>query len=84
MVPLSVLRDVNFVLFYSCLQYLIALAGDAVLPATHATAGLMFLRVQIVWLVVLYVVIFATGVACLLYTSPSPRDQRGSRMPSSA
>ena len=26
----------------------------------------------------------ATGEACLLYTSPSPRDQRGSRMPSSA
>ena len=23
-------------------------------------------------------------MACLLYTSPSPRDQRGSRMPSSA
>lgn len=63
MVPLSVLRDVNFVLFYSCLQYLIALAGDAVLPATHATAGLMFLRVQMVWLAVLYLLIFATGVA---------------------
>ena len=27
----------------------------------------------------------ATGfIACLLYTSPSPRDQRGARMPSSA
>ena len=25
-----------------------------------------------------------TVSACLLYTSPSPRDQRGSRMPSSA
>ena len=25
-----------------------------------------------------------TGTTCLLYTSPSPRDQRGSRMPSSA
>ena len=25
-----------------------------------------------------------TLAACLLYTSPSPRDQRGSRMPSSA
>ena len=25
-----------------------------------------------------------THIACLLYTSPSPRDQRGSRMPSSA
>ena len=24
------------------------------------------------------------GQVCLLYTSPSPRDQRGSRMPSSA
>jgi len=26
----------------------------------------------------------ARGMICLLYTSPSPRDQRGSRMPSSA
>ena len=26
----------------------------------------------------------ATPIACLLYTSPSPQDQRGSRMPSSA
>ena len=26
----------------------------------------------------------ATIVGCLLYTSPSPRDQSGSRMPSSA
>ena len=25
-----------------------------------------------------------SGETCLLYTSPSPRDQRGSRMPSSA
>ena len=27
---------------------------------------------------------FDSGKGCLLYTSPSPRDQRGSRMPSSA
>ena len=26
----------------------------------------------------------ALAISCLLYTSPSPRDQRGSRMPSSA
>lgn len=63
MVPLSVLRDVNFVLFYSCLQYLVALLGDGVLPATHATAALMFLRVQMVWQAVLYALIFATGLA---------------------
>ena len=28
--------------------------------------------------------IYNTNHTCLLYTSPSPRDQRGSRMPSSA
>ena len=27
---------------------------------------------------------FGQDIFCLLYTSPSPRDQRGSRMPSSA
>ena len=29
-------------------------------------------------------VVITSGGTCLLYTSPSPRDQRGSRMPSSA
>ena len=28
--------------------------------------------------------IYVQAIDCLLYTSPSPRDQRGSRMPSSA
>ena len=28
--------------------------------------------------------VFWLSMGCLLYTSPSPRDQRGSRMPSSA
>ena len=28
--------------------------------------------------------IYDLSITCLLYTSPSPRDQRGSRMPSSA
>ena len=32
-----------------------------------------------------HVIILDTNIwNCLLYTSPSPRDQRGSRMPSSA
>ena len=31
-----------------------------------------------------YVGYFLGSKTCLLYTSPSPRDQRGSRMPSSA
>ena len=29
-------------------------------------------------------VLYELPITCLLYTSPSPRDQRGSRMPSSA
>ena len=29
-------------------------------------------------------IVVDSASACLLYTSPSPRDQRGSRMPSSA
>ena len=33
-------------------------------------------------LVALYFLVWV--LVCLLYTSPSPRDQRGSRMPSSA
>ena len=31
-----------------------------------------------------YLDLAAKNSICLLYTSPSPRDQRGSRMPSSA
>ena len=31
-----------------------------------------------------FCLLIATIPVCLLYTSPSPRDQRGSRMPSSA
>ena len=31
-----------------------------------------------------YNMLLGQGGICLLYTSPSPRDQRGSRMPSSA
>ena len=36
------------------------------------------------WLVALLPLLSAWVMCCLLYTSPSPRDQRGSRMPSSA
>ena len=35
-------------------------------------------------IVVAVVVVVALFVVCLLYTSPSPRDKRQSRMPSSA
>ena len=43
----------------------------------HGIAGEGVYQKNFKWFVRLY-----TG--CLLYTSPSPRDQRGSRMPSSA
>ena len=44
-----------------------------------ATSGIFFPESQD-----LVVKAVSSAVPCLLYTSPSPRDQRGSRMPSSA
>ena len=32
----------------------------------------------------LYDIVLSSGITCLLYTSPSPRDRTRSRMPSSA
>ena len=34
--------------------------------------------------IIIFTFVNIRGSSCLLYTSPSPRDQRGSRMPSSA
>ena len=50
-------------------------AGEKRLPYAEASTGAVGLEV-----------LLAAGLSqvCLLYTSPSPRDQRGSRMPSSA
>ena len=49
-------------------------------PAALGATGLF------IWMLVfaLLVRLGLTVYGCLLYTSPSPRDQRGSRMPSSA
>ena len=41
-------------------------------------------KVQLKSLMELFSIVVARCLLCLLYTSPSPRDQRGSRMPSSA
>ena len=46
-------------------------------------------RIRLADLLLLFIYLEVIGMAyayyaCLLYTSPSPRDQRGSRMPSSA
>ena len=40
--------------------------------------------VVVCWVAMLIIVMLLLFLICLLYTSPSPRDQRGSRMPSSA
>ena len=56
------------------LLFVLISAGGSVAITTYVVAvavGLVFWLAE--WL-----------MPCLLYTSPSPRDQRGSRMPSSA
>ena len=53
--------------------------GHQMIPtASHST------RLEITWTVIPTILVAIMFWVCLLYTSPSPRDQRGSRMPSSA
>ena len=55
-------------------------------PVRRKIAGLLMLAGNVGIALVIASMISAAGHVsdCLLYTSPSPRDQRGSRMPSSA
>ena len=59
------------------------------LSKLHRQKGITFPQaswfVFLTWSTHVLIDCFTTyGTHCLLYTSPSPRDQRGSRMPSSA
>ena len=39
---------------------------------------------DVVFIMLIFFIVTANFINCLLYTSPSPRDKRQSRMPSSA
>ena len=62
--------------------------GVRIVPVATASAGTFVATDPTPLLVGLLqnsnTVLFTIDSGCLLYTSPSPRDQRGSRMPSSA
>ena len=65
--------DAGFNFYWALIGgYLAAFYTDT-LGLTAATAGTLILITKVF-----------DAFTCLLYTSPSPRDQRGSRMPSSA
>ena len=57
-------------------------------PAVKKATPAIMIAVLLVFLVASYMAmqdpVYRPIFPCLLYTSPSPRDQRGSRMPSSA
>ena len=61
-----------------------ACEADAIADAEAAVAGAPALCIGVIPGTGAYLIPPTLPVCCLLYTSPSPRDQRGSRMPSSA
>ena len=54
------------------------------LQSLIALAGLVVVALAVNWLIKRVLLRAAAPYLCLLYTSPSPRDKRQSRMPSSA
>ena len=88
------MRDVCFFLAMFLLAPLVALAQDGSYPVTidlddHAYRQVVVDHEAGQYLGHPTTCLLEDGktmlcVYCLLYTSPSPRDQRGSRMPSSA
>ena len=63
----------------------IAVRADAVdVDLTNSSLEYFDSNVAVILLGVATIAELAAYYVCLLYTSPSPRDQRGSRMPSSA
>ena len=79
----------GYLTLYICLGIVAAILMAIFAPhtATKTRIGgeifLNLLKMIVVPLVMTSVLSGILGI-CLLYTSPSPRDQRGSRMPSSA
>ena len=55
-------------------------------PLALSRQGVYTLAFFVFWAITMATSALTTllSMSCLLYTSPSPRDQRGSRMPSSA
>ena len=76
----SVIRDYPFIAFIIAFVIL-AFVPSVVFTDVYQSHLATLIFVNIVVAAGLNIV---KGYCCLLYTSPSPRDQRGSRMPSSA
>ena len=85
-------------LLFTSIVFLVALVGQGFVLSLAMLSGDPMNAIVIVVPALVFVLTVSAGVhlthyhreavhdriTCLLYTSPSPRDQRGSRMPSSA
>ena len=80
-------RNRSYVIMNSVLYHLhpVKVKRHAVkVSYTLCLGGLSFFLFILLTVTGIFLMFFYRPEACLLYTSPSPRDQRGSRMPSSA
>ena len=70
---------------YSVFGTLTALAGNQMQALFTMSGFIIFMAILFIFLGLSMLGLYNMQMpSCLLYTSPSPRDQRGSRMPSSA
>ena len=77
------LKTIKWMLTFGIVFLVVGMPGVSM--AQEAASADMFeggLSARVIQL--FFVVTVLSLAPCLLYTSPSPRDQRGSRMPSSA
>ena len=81
---LNILNIRNWIIYGVFITLFQSIFNDLVLPKYASTSYFQYISLRILKLILFLGIIYSLNYICLLYTSPSPRDPKTSRMPSSA